>query len=202
MRFTLRSSPRSPFGRKIRIAASLLGLTDEISIENTDTMSDTDSIRVQNPLGKIPTLILEDGTALYDSRVIVEYLDEIAGGGRLIPVDSGARFEVLTKAALADGMLDAAILIVYEGRFRTDQKPYEPWLSYQRAKIERALKSFEKDRPADEPVTASSIGLACALGYLDYRKQVDWRPSCPALVAWLDGFAATIPAFERTTPPA
>ena len=126
MRFTLRSSPRSPFGRKIRIAASLLGLTDEISIENTDTMSDTDSIRVQNPLGKIPTLILEDGTALYDSRVIVEYLDEIAGGGRLIPVDSGARFEVLTKAALADGMLDAAILIAMRGVSEPIKSPMSP----------------------------------------------------------------------------
>ena len=202
MRFTLRSSARSPFGRKVRIAASVVGLTDDISVEEADPMSADDPIRQQNPLGKIPALVLEDGRTLYDSRVIIEYFDSIKGGGRLIPADPDLRFPALTQAALADGMLDAGILIVYEGRFRADQEPYQPWLDYQRGKIERGLNAFEAGPPAAEPGTIASIGLACALGYLDFRGQVDWRPICPGLVAWLDAFAAAVPMFEQTTPPA
>jgi glutathione S-transferase len=202
MRFTLRSSVRSPFGRKVRIAASVVGLTDDISIEETNTMSADDPIRQQNPLGKIPALVLEDGRTLYDSRVIIEYFDAITGGGRLIPTDPSARFPALTHAALADGMLDAGILIVYEGRFRADQTPYQPWLDYQRGKIERGLSAFEAGPPAVEVVTVASIGLACALGYLDFRQQVDWRPICPGLVDWLDAFTGAVPAFEQTMPPA
>ena len=202
MRFTLRSSARSPFGRKVRIAASVVGLTNDILVEEADPMSADDPIRQQNPLGKIPQLVLEDGRIFYDSRVIIEYFDAISGGGRLIPNDPSSRFPVLTQAALADGMLDAGILIVYEGRFRADQKPYQPWLDYQRGKIERGLNAFEAGPPAVEPGTIASIGLACTLGYLDFRQQVDWRPICPGLVAWLDAFATAIPMFEQTTPPA
>ena len=110
----LRSVGPSPFGRKVRIATAVLGLNDEITIKAADTMNPDDSIRGQNPLGKIPALILNDG------RVIIEYLDKIAGGGRLIPNETDARFEALTLATLADGILDAGILIVYEGRYRPD----------------------------------------------------------------------------------
>ena len=94
----LRSVPPSPFGRKVRITASVLGLDDKITIEPADTMNPDDSIRGQNPLGKIPALILDDGRVLYDSRVIIEYLDTIAGGGRVIPAEIDARFEALTTA--------------------------------------------------------------------------------------------------------
>ncbi len=98
----LRSVPASPFGRKVKIAADLLGLHDEIEVVFADTSDPGDSLREQNPLGKIPVLILADGTKLYDSRVIVEYLDAQAGGYRLIPVEPAARWRVLTAAALAD----------------------------------------------------------------------------------------------------
>ena len=201
MPYILRSSPRSPFGRKVCIAASVLGLLDDITIQETDTMSSEDPIRRQNPLGKIPALLLEDGQAIYDSRVIVEYLDMIAGGGRLIPTDPALRFGVLTQAALADGMLDAGILIVYEGRFRTDQAPYAPWLDYQRGKIERGLEALAASPPPIAPLSIAAIGAACALGYLDFRKQVDWRPLFPGLITWLDEFAAAVPSFNQTTPP-
>ena len=119
---TLRHSPSSPFVRKIRIGASVLGLDHEIRIEPADTMNPADSVRQQNPLGKIPALVLEDGTVLFDSRVILEYLDHRAGGGRIIPTDATARFAALRLQALADGIMDASVLLVYEGRWRPPER--------------------------------------------------------------------------------
>jgi glutathione S-transferase len=110
---TLRSSPSSPFVRKIRIAANVLGLDRDIAIEPADTMNPSDSVRQQNPLGKIPALLLEDGTVLFDSRVILEYLDHRAGGGRILPNDADARFSALRLQALADGVMDASVLLIY-----------------------------------------------------------------------------------------
>ncbi len=200
MGMTLRTVAPSPFGRKVRLAAAVLGLTDDIAIEAADTMDPEDSILGQNPLGKIPALILDDGRVLYDSRVIIEYLDTIAGGARLIPAEIDARFEALTAAALADGILDAGILIVYEGRYRPDIEPYGPWLDHQRGKIERGIAALEAAPPPIEPVTVGAIGVACALGYLDFRKQVDWRSRNRGLIGWLDAFAAAVPAFDDTRP--
>jgi glutathione S-transferase len=200
MGLTLRTVTPSPFGRKVRLAAAVLGMTDDIAIEAADTMDPEDSIRGQNPLGKIPALILDDGRVLYDSRVIIEYLDTLAGGGRVIPADADARFQALTTQALADGILDAGILIVYEGRYRPDLDPYQPWLDFQRGKIERALDALAAAPPPIEPVTVGAIGAACALGYLDFREQVDWRSRNPELIAWLDAFAAAVPAFDATRP--
>ena len=94
----LRSSPPSPFGRKAKIAAAVLGLKDRIAVEMTDTTDPSDTIRAQNPLGKIPALVLDDGRVLFDSRVVVEYLDHLAGGGKIIPAGA-ARFDVLRLAA-------------------------------------------------------------------------------------------------------
>ena len=200
MGMTLRTVGPSPFGRKVRLAAAVLGLADEIRIEAADTMNSNDSIFDQNPLGKIPALILDDGRMLYDSRVIVEYLDAITGGARLIPSEANARFLTLTIAALADGILDAGILIVYEGRYRPNSEPYGPWIDHQRGKIERGLAALEVAPPSIEPITVGAIGVACALGYLDFRKQVDWRSRNPELIGWLDAFAAAVPAFNETRP--
>ena len=96
----------------------MLGLDGEIRIEPADTMNPADSVRQQNPLGKIPALVLDDGTVLFDSRVILEYLDHRAGGGRIIPTEASARFSALRLQALADGIMDASVLLVYEGRWR------------------------------------------------------------------------------------
>ena len=97
----LRSSPPSPFGRKVKIAASVLGLTDKIEVQKSDTSDPNDSVRRQNPIGKIPVLITEDGQAIYDSPVILEYLDHVAGGGRIIPKDAPARFAAQVPAFAA-----------------------------------------------------------------------------------------------------
>lgn len=195
----LRSSPPSPFGRKVKIAASLLGLTPEIQIEIADPTDPNDSVRRQNPLGKIPTLITEDGVALYDSRVILEYLDHRAGGGRILPAEPTARFAALTLQALCDGILDASILQVYEGRWRPSERHEPKWLAYQADKIARALAVLEDAPPKIDPLpTVGQITLACALGYRDLRFPGTWRAEHPRLVAWLDAFAAQVPAFEKT----
>jgi glutathione S-transferase len=145
---TLRSSPASPFVRKIRIAANVLGLDRDIAIEPADTMDPSDSVRQQNPLGKIPALLLEDGTVLFDSRVILEYLDHRAGGGRILPNDAAARFSALRLQALADGLMDASVLLVYEGRFRPAERHEPKWLDLQAGKVARTLTALEAAPPA------------------------------------------------------
>jgi glutathione S-transferase len=198
MSYVLRHAAGSPFVRKVRIAADLLGLIDKIELRPG---SEADPVSAQNPLGKIPVLIPQNGQPIYDSSVIVEYLDAEAGGGKVIPKSGAARWQALTDAALADGILEAAILIVYEGRYRPDQTPYEPWLAFQRGKIERSLDVLAKNPPQiGTPVTVGAIAVACALGYVDFRKQVDWRARTPALIAWLDKFRAAVPAFDKTKP--
>jgi glutathione S-transferase len=196
---TLRTTRPSPFGRKVLIAADLLGLSDRIAVEPADTSDPSDSLRQQNPLGKIPVLVLGDGTCLYDSRVILDYLDHIAGGSRLIPVETAPRYRALRLAALADGLLDAALLCVYETRFRAESERSATWLAHQQGKIDRALALLEAEPPAaGAAITVGEIGLACALGYLDLRFAGAWRAAAPRLVAFLDDFAARVPAFAAT----
>jgi glutathione S-transferase len=199
---TLRHSPSSPFVRKIRIAASVLGLDRELALEPADTMNAGDTIRSQNPLGKIPALLLEDGTVLFDSRVILEYLDHRAGGGRIIPKDASARFAALRLQALADGIMDASVLLVYEGRWRPPERHEPKWIDLQSGKVARALAALEAAPPAlDAPPNVGQIALACALGYRDFRFPGSWRKDHPRLVAWLDDFARRVPAFAATAPP-
>lgn len=193
----LRSSPASPFGRKIKIAIAELGLEGRIEIVPADTNDPNEPLRRQNPLGKIPTLVLEDGSTLFDSRVIAEYLDHLAGGGRLFPAGE-ARFAQLRLQALADGICDAALLQVYETRFRTPELRSAAWVENQAGKVNRALASLEAEPPAYDRPRIGEIAFACALGYLDLRFAGSWRAGHPALVAWLDGFAAKVPAFETT----
>jgi hypothetical protein len=164
----LRAAAPSPFVRKVRIAASLLGLEDRIELSPADTSDPEDTLRLQNPLGKIPALILEDGQTIFDSAVIVEYLDWLAGGGKVIPSEPQARFRSLTQQALADGIADAAVLQRYESVWREPAQRSQKWLAYQADKIARALRVFEAD-PPEELSDIGTIALACALGYLDLR---------------------------------
>jgi glutathione S-transferase len=198
----LRSAPPSPFGRKVQIALSLLGF-DDVKIEATDTMDAGGPLRQQNPLGKIPVLITEDGTPYYDSRVILEYLDDRAGGGKIIPRAAAPRFAALRLQALCDGILDASILTIYEGRWRTPDKHEPKWLEHQAGKVERALALLEAAPPAHPSAGAlphvGQIALACTLGYRDLRFAGSWRKDHPRLVGWLDDFAAGVPAFAATT---
>jgi len=195
----LRSSPASPFARKVRIAMSLLGLAAQIEIRDTDLNSADDPIRTQNPLGKVPALILEDGTTYYDSRVILDYLDHLAGGGRILPREPQARFEALRLQALCDGILEASLLIVYEGRYRPPEMKVQSWLDRQAEKVTRGLAVLEAaPPPIATPPTVGQIALACVLGYRDLRFGGDWRKDHPRLLAWHDKFAAQVPAFAAT----
>ena len=195
----LRSTPPSPFGRKVKLAASVLGLSGDIKIEGADPNDANDSIRQQNALGKIPTLVLEDGATLFDSRVIIEYLDHRAGGGKIIPQEPKARFAALRLQALADGMTDAQILLLYEGRFRAPEHHVKKWTDYQADKIKRGLTALEADPPSLDPLpNVGQIALACFLGHRDLRFAGYWRAAHPKLVAWLDRFAAKVPAFAET----
>ena len=195
----LRSSPSSPFVRKVRIAASVLGLADKIEVRETDLNAAADTIRVQNPLGKIPALILDDGTIYYDLRVILEVLDHLAGGGRIIPREPPARFATLRLQALCDGMLDAGVLMVYEERYRPAEMRVATWVERQNDKFARGLAALEAAPPALTPVPdVGQIALACVLGYGDLRFGGRWRKDHPRLVDWLDRFATLVPAFAQT----
>ena len=197
-KFVLRSTVTSPFGRKVRIAIDALGLTGRVTLMPADPLDENDTLRQQNPLGKMPCLVLADGSTIYDSSIIIEFLQDAAGTDRLLPSRGPARFKAMTLGRLADGIMDASILIVYENRFRPDSQPSERWLNHQRGKITRGLTAFQAALPDPDKTDVVSIGLSCALGYLDWRKQVDWRPAFPGLVTWLDRFSAHEPAFERT----
>jgi glutathione S-transferase len=193
----LRSSPPSPFGRKVKIAADVVGLSDRIEVVVADSTDPSDSLRQQNPLGKIPVLITDDGEAYYDSRVIIDYLDHLSGG-KLIP-SGEARFPVLRLQALADGLMDANILLIYEGRWRDQSKHEQKWIEYQRGKVARTLAYCESI--ADSfigKIDPGTIGLACALGHMDLRFEGAWRKDHPKLVTFIEKFAAAVPMFEKT----
>ena len=199
----LRSSPSSPFGRKVKMALHILGFHDQVTSVLTDTLNPNDGISEINPLGKIPALE-DNGYTFYDSRVILEYLDAKAGGDKIISASGLARYDTLTRAALMDGILDAAILIVYERRMRPDDKYVETFVARQRGKIIRGLESVAGSNASYSNgliPDIGEIGLACVLDYLDLRKQLNWRDHAPDLSGWLQEFAAVVPGYTESIPP-
>jgi glutathione S-transferase len=202
MPLLLRSSPASPFARKVRMAILHLGLADKVEIVAADTNNPDDLVRQDNPLGKLPVLVTEQGKAIYDSRVILEYLDHRAGGGIIIPDGWPARLDSLTMHALCDGIMDASLLIVYEARHRPPAIHHQPWVDYQRGKVVRGLAALAKTPPDPARFEVGAIAAACALGYLDLRRQVAWRGEFSVLVSWLDAFRASHPEFDATLSPA
>jgi glutathione S-transferase len=196
----LRSAPASPFGRKVKVAALVLDLMKDIDIRVADTMDAGEPLRQQNPLGKIPTLILENGETLYDSRVIVEYLDDRAGGGIVLP-KGPTRWSVLRGQSLADGIMDAAILQIYENRFREESRREARWVDHQAGKVTRGLAAFAASPPAlSAKPDIAAITLACTLGYLDFRFAGQWRGEHPSLVDWFGSFSSLLPGFADTAP--
>jgi glutathione S-transferase len=194
----LRFSPASPFARKCAIAGHVLGLADRIEL--VDGAGDPgDAIRSRNPLNKIPLLITDDGEAIFDSVVISEYLDHLAGGGRIIPTEGKARFRALTMQALADGVMEAAILIMYEGRFREPTQHSPRWIAMQQKKADTGLDALEAQTPG-AAIDVGTIAVAAMLGYLDFRFKGEWRASRPKLAAWFDAFAKSLPGYQATHP--
>lgn len=192
-------APASPFARKCMVCLKETGQDAEI-VSRGGTPLATENMPVpQNPLGKIPALEREDGPAIYDSRVITRYLDAKAGG-TLYP---GARlWEVLTLEALADGIMDAAILVTYEGRLRPEAKKFPDWVEAQWDKIERSLSALERQWMShlQGPLDMGQIAVGCALAYLDFRHGArDWRSHHAELSDWEQGFAER-PSMAETLP--
>ena len=192
----------SPFVRKVRLTASVKGLGGQLEVIQPDDPG-IDQLKARNPLGKIPVLLCDDGTTIFDSHVICEYLDGQAASPVLFPGDGQARWEMLTRAALADGILEAGVLIVYETRFRPEDKYVESWVAMQQTKIDTAVAQLEAAPPEwkDHP-DYSHITVATALGYLDFRQDGKWRAANPNMVRWLDEFRQAVPGFDESAPPA
>jgi glutathione S-transferase len=199
MMMKLLTAAISPFGRKVRLAAGMKGVAGQIEIQPADTNSGDATLNTSNPLGKIPCLILADGQALYDSHVICEYLDSLAPSPVLFPKSGEARWRTLTLGAVANGICEATVLLVYEKRFRPEHLVVQSWVDRQQSKISRALAQLEAAPPtwSDMP-DYGHLTLASALGYLDARQDGVWRSGHPKLVEWLDAFARDVPAFEAT----
>ena len=185
------------------MAALIKGVMGDIEEKTSDTNKGDDALNKLNPLGKIPCLVLADGTAVYDSHVICEYLDTLGSGPALFPKAWPERLRVLTQGSLGDGILDAALLMVYERRFRPENMAVQSWMDRQHARIDRAVALLDKTPPAFAGTPDyGTVTISAALGYLDFRHEGKWRTKAPALVEWLDGFKKAVPAYVATKPAA
>ena len=197
----LMSSPASPFGRKVKMTIAMKNLADRIDVLSVDATKGDASLNAANPLGRIPALILDNGDAIHDSHVICEYLDTIGSGPVLVPRAGPERWRTLTLASLADGLIEQALLQVYEGRYRPENMRVEAWVQRLQSKIDRTLDQLEPAPPGwkDHP-DYGHLSLAAALGYMDFRHAGRWRTARPNMVGWLDRFAAAAPSFKASTP--
>lgn len=185
------SAPPSPFVRKVRVVLLETGQMDDVEVISVATtpISTPDEVSTANPMGKIPALIRDDGPAIYDSRVITRYLDARAGAG-LYP--EPRLWEVLTLEATADGIMDAAVLMVYEHRVRPPEKVFDGWLDAQWSKVERAVAAINTRWMShlSGPFDMSHIAVGCALAYLDFRHpDRNWRKDNDALDDWFAVFS-------------
>jgi len=187
----LHYNPASPYVRKVRVLAletDLMGDIELVSVTLTPTSPDA-NLCSDNPIGKIPTLVREDGGALYDSRVICEYLDSLHDSARMFPNTGEARWAAVRRQALADGILDAAVGTRYETFLRPEEHRWPDWVDNQMAKVRRSLDVLESESLVGI-VDIGTISVACALGYLDFRYPDEaWRDSRPRLAAWFEEFA-------------
>jgi len=192
------TAPASPFGRKVRVAIIELALEDKVEVEIFPVQELPTRAAPVNPLGKIPVLIRDDGSTLYDSAVICEYLDALAGGAKLFPASGEARWAALRLQALGGGIGEAATLIGGE-RNRPEPIRFAPFVQSQSAKIARAADALEKIADAfGSTVQIGQIAVACGLGYADFRiPDLDWRGGHPNLTRWFEGFAQR-PSMART----
>jgi glutathione S-transferase len=205
----LLASPASPYTRKVRIV--LVEKKIECDMELVDVNPVDNPVNAHNPLGKIPTLILDDGTPLYDSRVIVEFLDSASPISRLIPDETRDRVAVRRWEALADGVLDAGILVRAEGT-RDKKERSQAWVDKQVARMRRGAEQLAKDLGEkgfchNERYSLADIALGCCTGWLDFRKpgDLDWCKQYPPLAAHYKklmertAFADTVPQLPAPT---
>lgn len=195
-------SPASPYARKVLVLAHETGQAGDIEVvtAGTSPTAGAPDVAPHNPLGKVPALILQDGTCLFDSRVICEYLDTRSSQTHLFP-EGAERWDALVRQALGDGILDAALTTRYERALRPEPLRWDAWDAGQIAKIKAALDRIEAV-VADMPVLdIGTVAIACALGYLDFRfPDLAWREGRPATAAWYAVFEAR-PSMTATVPP-
>ena len=201
---TLFHNPASPFVRKVLVLLHETGQQDRVALQLSQlTPVKPDRALIDdNPLSKIPALRLANGTVIHDSRVILDYLDHQHVGNPLIPRDGAARWRRLTLASLADGIMDAAVMIRYETALRPVEKHWDEWLDAQRDKIRRALGLLEAEAIAElaSHFDVASISVACALGYLDLRHpDLEWRKANPQLAQWFAEVSVR-PSMVETVP--
>lgn len=197
-------SPASPYARTVRAAAIELGLADRLALEVTEvvpTRPNRAYAAAHHPLRKIPALLLDDGTTIYDSGVVCEYLDSLAGGGRLIPREGPDRWRVLTNFKLAQGMCDAAILMRYEVAVRPQEYRWPLWIDDQWDRVESGLHWFSRNgAELDEPLNLAHLALGSLLGYLDFRMaERAWRTRFPLLHEWFERIERR-PSLQQTQP--
>jgi glutathione S-transferase len=197
-------SPASPFVRKVRIVAretDLASRIEELDVAVSPVNANVDVSR-KNPLGKIPVLVLADGSALFDSPVICEYLDSLHHGRKLLPPEGPARWRNLRQQAIADGMMDAAVLMRYEAAMRPEPYRWAGWLAGQKAKVIAGLETLEHE--IDElsgEFTLGPIAVVSALGYLDFRfPELNWRNDHSRLASWFEALSQR-PSVKATVPP-
>ena len=193
----------SPFVRKVRVVLAEKKLDYTFLLENVWAPETT--IQQSNPLGKVPCLLMEDGGAMFDSRVIVEYLDTLTPVGKLIPANGRERAEVKCWEALADGVLDAAILIRLEKTLRPPELQSQDWIDRQMSKVLAGLKSMSQGLGdanfcSGTHLTLADISVACVLGWLSFRfPEIDWRTDYPNLGKLFDKLSER-PSFKDSLP--
>ena len=195
-------SSASPYVRKVLVCAHECGLSNQIELVPTKVVPsepNRDYARVA-PLMKVPSLERDDGSVLFDSAVICEYLDSRSKGPRLFPAPGDARWRALRLHALADGILDAAVLCRYENVVRPAELRWKAWIDGQLLKVDQALDFLEHNAGELEGLHIGAVGVGCALGYLDFRyADRNWRGGRPKLAAWWES-ASRRPSFEKTVP--
>lgn len=198
--FKLRSSTTSPFVRKVRVVAAETGQAGDIELVKTNPSDLASGIGRDNPLNKVPALVLPDGTTLYDSHVICEFLDERHQGAKLFPKPGPARWTALRREALADGMVDAAVLRMQEARRPEPQRSAE-WDQRQKLKMQQGLDALEREAAGfADIVDIGTLGVAIMLDYFSFRfKAEDWSATCPHLARWHAKFGLR-PSLQATLP--
>lgn len=196
-------SPTSPYVRKVMVLLHETGQIGDVTLETmvTTPLAPDVGLLSKNPLTKVPALERDEGPTLYDSRVICAYLDDRAGG-KLYPTGA-RRWETLTLEATADGILDAALSMVYEGRMRPEDKQMPEWIEGQWGKIDRAVAALNARWVShlSGPLDMGQIAVACALGYLDFRHDArNWRKGNDALANWARSFDSRT-SMQETAPP-
>ena len=196
----LRYSPLSPFVRKVTVMLIETGLEDKVERIPTDVWDPETDIAKDNPLGKIPTLITDDGKALYDSPVICEYLDGLHDGDKLFPASGQTRWRALGLQALGDGLSEAGVLSLLETR-RPEEVRYEKWMARQTATVFRAMDALESEVDGLEgPLSIGQVAVGCSVGWLDFRfPDLGWRQDRPGLAEWFEGFSER-PSMTATVP--